>query len=231
MKSMEPARNWTFAFSVVTLSILAQAVTFSGAANAATFNVTINTAALRSADAALAFDLIDGDSPPNSVTVYDFATDGILSPVPALAGAASGTLAGVVALNDSAFFNEFRNQISLGTNISFTVATTDNSLVGGSLPDAFSFFILDHNTGLPLFDTTEPNDSGALFVLEFDGSVAGNLGVYEVNVGGPAVSWAVTPAIVPIPTALLSILSAIGVLLGVSNRRRASYDCRPRLPS
>lgn len=65
-------RAW---LAVISLTIIAVA---GAQAWAAPISVTVNTAALASSPAQLAFNLIDGGPRSNSVTISVFATDGTL---------------------------------------------------------------------------------------------------------------------------------------------------------
>ncbi len=161
-------------------------------------SVTVNTAALSSTPAQLAFDFIDGGPPSNSITISGFATDGTLGSA-TLTGGASGALPGTVTLTDSAFFNEYLTDFTLGNTFSFQLDATNNAPASISLPDAFSLFVLNPTTGLPLINTTDPTGSGSLLTWNIDESTQGSLSVYAAP-GGEAV---VTAAPVPLPSSLL----------------------------
>lgn len=156
--------------------------------------VSVDTSALAGTSAQLAFDFIDGGSPFNTITISGFVTDGTLGGA-APTGGASGTLPGTVVLSDSSFFNEYLTDITLGSSFSFVFGATANGLDTGSLPDAFSLFLIDPNTGLAAFPTADPTGGGSLLTFNIDGSPAGALSVYSSSVtAGPAPSTAPEPS-------------------------------------
>src|SRR5271154_467342 len=84
------------------------------------YSVDVDTSSLLGTSAQLAFDLIYGGGPSNTVTISDFSTDGTLGTV-FPTGLVSGTLPGTVSLTDSSssFFNEYLTGLTLGTTFSF----------------------------------------------------------------------------------------------------------------
>ena len=180
-------------------------------AQAAPVLITVNTQLLAGSSAQLAFDLIDGGAPANSVSISGFATNGTLGAA-STSGGASGSLGTTVSLTDSSFFNEYLQNIVLGTTLSFIYNTSDLGPAAGSLPDGFSFFLLNP-AGLPLVSTTDPTGSDALFLYNI-GSPLG-LSVYQsasvIVTAGPVTNG------VPEPGSLLLVVSAL-LLLAVAGR-------------
>jgi hypothetical protein len=174
------------------------------------YQVTVNVTPLSGTPAQIAFDFIDGDAvePSNTVTISAFSTDGILGEV-ITTGGSSENLPGKVTLTDTVFFNEYLQNITLGTTISFLLDSTTNGPPSGQTPDAFSFLILNQATGLPLFATTDTLGADTLFMLDIDGSAQGALSVYSALEG--EATWAVTP--VPEPGTLLLLGSGLASLL------------------
>ena len=68
--------------------------------------VTVDTSALAGTQADLAFDLIDGGPPPNTVTLSEFTTGGTLG-ASSSTGDVTGAFPGVVTLADTSFFSEY----------------------------------------------------------------------------------------------------------------------------
>jgi hypothetical protein len=190
--------NMDFRFRVLSTAVFALCFTLflvaPPTAVADSFTISVNTSAIAGASAQLAFDLINGGSASNTVTISDFSTDGTLGAV-SPTGEISGTLPGTVTLMDSpaSFFNEYLTGLTLGTTISFVLDATTNGPAASSSPDALSVFLLDPNTGLPLFPTSDPTLSDSLFTLNIDGTSAGNLGVYTSIVSATPTSGTPVP--------------------------------------
>jgi hypothetical protein len=174
--------------------------------------VNVNTSPISGTSAQLAFDFIYGGGPSsNTATILDFSTTGTLGTNGPNSGDVTGTLPGGVSLSTAggSFFNEYLTDITLGTTFSFQLDATTNAPGVGSLPDAFSFFLLDPNTGLPLFTTTDPSGADSLLTFNIDGSSQGALSVFSAP-GGESV---VSVTSVPEPCALLLIGTVLALLL------------------
>jgi hypothetical protein len=195
----------------------------SHAASAGMITITIDTTSLSGTDAALAFDLVRGDAVDNSVSILDFSTDGVLGGTSASGGPVSGMLPGSVTLNDEDFFNELLQDIVLANTIAFTLSFTQNFLA--PTPSAFSLFLLDA-TGLPLFATSDPTGSNALFALDIDGTEFGSYSVFApIGPGGAtltATPFTPNPTPVPEPGPLPLFVTALGMLVALSMRKLRS---------
>jgi hypothetical protein len=147
------------------------AVASTGQANSSYYSYTLDTSAYAGTSGYLAFDLIGGDmiANDNIVHVTNLSTDG------------SMTDSSDFTMTDSAFFNEVLRDIVLGTTLSFNFALSEN-FVGGS-PDSFAFYILDGATLFPLFPTSDPLFTDAIFAIDLTaqgpvvGVYAGSLSV------------------------------------------------------
>ena len=133
-------------------------------ASASSILVTVDTGALSGTVADLAFDLVDGGSPANTIAISKFTTDGTLG-ASSSKGSVTGTFPGSVTLSDASFFSEYLHTETLGKTLSFVIDTTGLAPAGASLPDGFSFFLLDHQSGLPLFTTSHPTGANALLLF------------------------------------------------------------------
>ncbi|MGH8593309.1 MAG: NF038129 family PEP-CTERM protein [Gammaproteobacteria bacterium] len=188
-------------------------------AHALAYQFAADTSAFAGSPSQLAFDFIDGDAASNSVRLYGFSTDGVLGG-DASFGDVSGQLPGQATLSDSDFFNEYLLDVTLGQSLSFLFETTANTPTAGSFFDAFSFFLLDPGTLLPLFPTSDATGANALFMLDIDGSQSGDLSVHRSD--GQGVTWSVTPAgPVPVPEPGTLWLLAAGAGAVCFKRRRA----------
>lgn len=193
----------------------------TGMSYATPFHVSINTSSLGSAPIGATFDFIDGGSPSNNVAVNGFSTDGALSVSNSIGGVTGGLPSGFT-LDDSAFFNEYYQVIIAANSISFDFNTTANIPDIGSSPDTFSFYLLDDQTGLSLFDTTDPTGSNSLFILDINGSNDGLLNVYGLASTATAVTWEVSQGnnTVPEPATLLLLLLGMGSVIYFNHRRQ-----------
>ena len=209
-------------FSVLAASLAAFLLAAPLPASATALKFTLDTSSLLGTVGQLAFDFLNYDPASNSVTVSNFLTDGTLGDASTIIteGDVTGTLSpGPVTLTDTDFFNEFRQAITLGNQLSFILTLTENAPSGSPL-DSFSFFLLDQDT-FPLFPTTDDPDpavsGGTLFQVDINGLPSGDLRLFEaVNVN---VTWSVEPvASIPLPSTALLI--GAGLLGGLAARRR-----------
>jgi len=92
-------------------------------AAASSILVTIDTTSLAGTTADLAFDLVNGGAPANTVTISKFATDGTLG-ASSSKGSVTGSFPGAVTLSDAAFFSEYLQTETLGKSLSFALNTT-----------------------------------------------------------------------------------------------------------
>jgi hypothetical protein len=167
---------------------------------------TIDTTGLSGTSAQLAFDLIDGGAPSNSVSVDSFSTDGILGNV-ATIGGVTGTLPGNIIITDTSFFNEYLQDITLGSQISFILNDTANAPGISSFPDGFSFFLLDPLNGLPLASTTDPTGADSLFLINI--GTSNGLEIYSGQ--GFSVTTNILNA-VPEPNSLVLAITALTLI-------------------
>jgi len=182
------------------------------------FDVVIDTTSLSGTNAILAFDFIDGDGVVNNtVDVSGFFINGVFDPdLATLEGDVTSTNNTSATFHDGSAFNEVLVPVTLGSTILFRLETTNVFPAASLVPDAFSFFILNATSSLPLFATTDPTSADALFVVNLDGSPNG-LSLYTAANPGP--SWTVQPSAVPLPGAFSMMLLA-GVCGGWLKRKR-----------
>jgi hypothetical protein len=194
-----------------------------GSAEARIFGVEIESSGLAALDISLAFDFIDGGPPANSVTLGPITSVGGAQLASSASGAVTGSDPGPWVFSDTDFFNSLVIPFDpLGTSISFSFATTDSPAEAGFSPDAFSFFLLDALTGLPL-PTTDP--SGALFIVSI--GAPNGLSVFTLE-GYDADDFAirVTPAVEPVPEPATFALVATAMLLMAMRRRHRATTLR-----
>lgn len=158
------------------LAALAVAGVSTASANPFNFVVTVDTAGLATDPNGpfyLDFQLNEGNgTAPNTAAVTNFQfLNGSATPGTGQAfGDVSGSIPGGITLSDSpgSPFNEyFQAFSSSATQVSFDVSVTQNA--GGSIPDEFSFDILDSLPGLPQIPTDAP-DGVSLVTLDLSSS-------------------------------------------------------------
>lgn len=190
-------------------------------------DVLIDTSALVGVGASLAFDVIDGDGiANNTASVSSFLSDGVLGPGVSTGGVVGSLTPGPVTISDTDFFNELLQPVTLGTFIRFRVDVTGNN-AGGSIPDAFSFFILDP-AAAPLVTSDDPTGANALLQIDIVGGSAGSIAtVFSAAApSGAPVPVSITAQAVPLPgghvllTAGLLLLLFVSRALGLTSTRR-----------
>jgi hypothetical protein len=212
-----PRAKFATRFAVAGLLVLS---VHASALADAIYDVTMDTSSLSGQDATLAFDFIaGGGTQSNTITISDFTTDGTLGTNGPNSGSVTGSLPGTVTLSNASFFNEFLQGIDLGTSVAFTLDATTNKPTDSSLPDTFSFFVLDPTASYSLLNTTDPTGADSLFTLQIDGSTGGVTGIYSSD---PALRVKLeTPTSVPEPEELgLWLTALLGVGLAMRLPRR-----------
>lgn len=187
----------------------------AGGAQASTFDVVINSALLSGNPAVLVFDFLDGGPPDNTVTLSALTSNGNQGAATIL-GNVTGTGPWIFSDAGPSFFNELQVLFNpMGSALSFSFTTTDNPPEAGSVPDAFSLFILNEELNAFLVTTDAPLESNALFLYSI-GAGAEGLTIYTPSEQG--FSFSVTPVqAAPEPTSLA--LLAAGMFALLSRRR------------
>jgi len=177
---------------------------------ASSYTVSVATTALFGTSAQLVFDLIDGGTPANSVTISSFATDGTLGSSSRV-GDVSGTLPNTLILNDTVSpINSYLSAITLGNALSFVFETTNNAPDDpNSSPDGFAFYIFNA-LGEDITTTADPSGLNALLVLDITGESDEPV---PYSGSSPSVPVTITPTAVPIPASSILFLSSLMVVM------------------
>jgi hypothetical protein len=206
---MKPNRI-TYCLAVLSLAPFASADTL--------YNISLNTAPLAgNGPFALDFQFLDGSGLPidlnnNTVklTAFAFGVGGSALGGGTANNGASGSLTTGITLNDSAFFNEYFENFTPGSVLSFQLDTTNAADPGGT-PDLFTFAILDSSGDeLP---TTGPSSEfldvslggGATPDVATFGSAPGSGFVLHAPVVQPESPVPEPPTIVPLLVAALGL--------------------------
>lgn len=187
-------------------------------ARGTTIDVTIDSSFLNGVPAVLAFDFIDGGQPDNTVALSSLTSDGTPG---ATSTTGNVTGSGPWAFSDAggSLFNELLVAFNpMGTSLSFSFTTTDNTPSPGSLPDAFSMFVLDSAAISTVIATNDPTGADALFLFSI-GQGAGGISVYAPTQIGFSVS-AAPPRTAPEPPLAALLLGAAAAWFGYRRGKR-----------
>jgi hypothetical protein len=186
--------------------LLALLIALCPLARATTIDASIDTSFLNGKTAVLAFDFIDGGLPDNSVTLSAFTGDGTQASASST-GNVTGTGPWTFSDAGGSFLNELLVTFDpMGTSLSFSFTTTDHPPALGSLPDAFSMFVLDSTGSSPLITTDDPTQADALFLFNLGQGPEG-LTVFTVDESGFTVNASSVPTPAPGPGTLASLLA------------------------
>ena len=173
--------------------------------------VTIDTHALPASGFVVAFDFIDGGPPSNTVTLSQLVTDGSFAAATFTGDATAA--ANVMTLGDAQFFNEILLPVVSATTVSFDINMSLLAPAAGSFADAFSLFLLDPTTLLPLVTTTDATGAQSLLTIQSGDGPPGGLTVFTNSGGGLAATWTVDAApVAAVPEPSSTALTLVGLL-------------------
>ena len=189
------------------------ALFISTATLAETLNISVDTRSLAGQTGwiDLQFNPGDVDAPLATTLVSAFSSDGNVTGTATLSGDAVGDTNNVIRLGNSQFFNDFLQQITFGSTLSFSVewempAPMPGTTVSGT---AFSLTLYDNQFNSLLNDPTW----GATLVTNLNGD-----GVMQVLAHSTAVTvtpgtTTITLTTVPTPGTLALLLAGIAILI------------------
>jgi hypothetical protein len=160
-------------------------------AGSITYNVTVNTSTISGTAGSLDFDFNPGaSSQPASLQILNFASDGTLAGnCPCGTGDVSGQLPAALTFDNGTGFNDYFDQFTFGSAMSFDVSLFGPAL---SAPDgvstsgsAFTFsMFFDPEGTLPVFT----NDTTNGFAFEIDVNLDGTTTVTNFTEGAAIVT-------------------------------------------
>ena len=183
------------------------------------YTVDINTSTLTGTQGYLDLQLEPGPSPSNLATaaVTNFTTDGTLLGAAALTGDASGQLPGTLSFDNATVFNDYFQNLTFGTDISFQVTLNGPTPIGGAA-SAFNIALYASDGATPLL-TVSPDGIIGQLVLNPDGTVTPT--TFDSGPStGPAVTLATASSSTPEPTTFGLLGIALAAVSTIRSRRR-----------
>lgn len=185
----------------------------------------------------LDFELIGSNGNTVTFSNFSFGTGGSSGSSPFLTGGASGSLGTTVSLTDTTYFlNDFNQQFTPGSTLTFTLDSTQVAPTPGGFPDNFSMAILygydtvnGYNpnnippTGGTPVPTNDPSGNDTNFNFNINGPGSMTLYTYGYNTLTGTVPITVTPqSAIPEPASgVLMLLSVICTATLICARRNS----------
>ena len=161
-----------------------------------TYVVSVSTASLAGTTGSLDFNFNPGPLVSQSaiVEILTFSSSGAFDGNPVLSGDASGSLPGIVTLDNGTGFNDYFQQFKYGSTLSFDVSLTGPAL---STPDGvsssgstFAFSMFSDAAGTVPALTTDVTDGFAYLVdVNLDGSTTVTNYIVKSAVAPEPASW------------------------------------------
>jgi hypothetical protein len=170
--------------------------------------VTVNTSSISGDAGSLDFQFNPGPlvTEPATLQILTFASDGTLNPPAFPTGDVTGTLPGTLSFDNLTAFNDYFEDFTYGSTLSFEVSIS--GVAGGTSGSAFAFSMFSDPAGTIPVLTSDPNGFAFIESLNTDGTTTST-----------DVSPEVVSATVPEPSGLL--LLSTGLLgLGWMIRRK-----------
>ena len=203
-------------------------------ADIVTYDVTVDTSSIATTAGSLDFNINPGPlvSQTASVQILNFSSDGSPTGSPTLTGDASGALPGTLTFDNGTGFNDYFQELTFGTTISFDVslygpalASPDGTSTSGS---TFAFSMFSNAAGTVPALTNDTTDGFAFTVeVNLDGTTTATNSSDQTTVS--AASGSGTPGTVPEPGSFLLIATMLGMAVGFGHLRGRLAGARLRI--
>jgi hypothetical protein len=142
------------------------------------YQVTVDTTPIQNTSGFLDFDFAPGNNSQAAfIQVSGFSPGGALAGAPQVSGGVSGTLPGLLAIDNSTAFNDYFQGFNYGDSISFLITlggpaidSPNGTATSGS---TFGFAMFDATGSNPLL-TSDPNGNAFTIDVNLDGSATVN---------------------------------------------------------